>query len=117
MRATDRNVPGHGRRSRSGYADRPHLCPQAQSPRFAPRRTMPWFSRPIPATPTRGAQQGIPQMPHPRGRDRQRAPGVSIRLQAQIELALPGRQPLPRRGLQQLHPGVVMRRPQMVDLA
>jgi len=63
------------------------------------------------------AGQGIPQMPHPRGRDRLRAPGVSIRLQAQIELALPGRQPLPRRGLQQLHPGVVMRRPQMVDLA
>jgi hypothetical protein len=48
----------------------------------------------------------VPQVTHPRGRDRQRpAPAASIsRPQTQIELVLPGRQPLPCRGLQQLDP-------------
>jgi hypothetical protein len=43
-------------------------------------------------------------VPHPRGRDRQRRapPAAGIRLRAQMELALPDRQPLPRRSLQQL---------------
>jgi hypothetical protein len=51
-------------------------------------------------------------------RIRQRAArSVSIRRQAQIEFALPARQPLPRRGLQQLHPGVVAGRAQVADLA
>jgi hypothetical protein len=35
IRATDRNAPGHGRRSRNGYADRPPLpWPQAQARGF-----------------------------------------------------------------------------------
>ena len=47
-------------------------------------------------------------MTHPRGRDRQRPaartpPAGPGALQAQVELALPGGQPLPRRGFQQLH--------------
>ena len=37
--------------------------------------------------------------------------------QAQVELALPGRQPLPRRGLQQFHLGIAVGRAQVIDLA
>ena len=37
-------------------------------------------------------------------------------VQAQVKLTLTGRQPLPGRGLQQLHLSAAMRRPQMLDL-
>jgi len=37
MRATDRNAPGHGRRTRNGYADRPHLPARKPRARGLPR--------------------------------------------------------------------------------
>jgi hypothetical protein len=49
-------------------------------------------------------------VPHPRGRDRQRAaPGPAAETQAQVEPALPGRQALLRDCLQHLQLGVVVR--------
>jgi len=38
-------------------------------------------------------------------------------LQAQVKLALPGRKPLPRRRLQQLQLGIVVRRADVLDIA
>lgn len=63
-----------------------------------------------------GMFQGIQQVTHRRRGHRQwRAspalPGWLGALQAQIKLAMPGSQSLPRRGLQQLHLSVVVRRP------
>ena len=63
----------------------------------------------------RSQTRTVQSSPHPRRQYRQRParrPGV----QAQVQLALPSRQPLPRRRLQQLHLSVAMRRPQMLDL-
>jgi hypothetical protein len=48
-------------------------------------------------------------VPHPRGRDRQRPATATAETRAKIEHALPGSQPLPRDGLQQLHFGVIVR--------
>ena len=67
-----------------------------------------------------GAAQRVPQVPHPRRRDRQRPrPGHRGRrgVQAQVELALPAGQPLPRRGLERLQLLLVVRRPEVLDLA
>jgi len=44
-------------------------------------------------------------------------PAAGTGVRAQVELALPGRQPLPRRGLQQLHLGIAVSRAQVIDLA
>lgn len=66
-------------------------------------------------------RQGIPQVPHARGSDRQRPaastpPGRLSRIQAQIKLALPGRQALTRRGFQHLQPGFVVSRSDVPDI-
>jgi hypothetical protein len=64
-----------------------------------------------------GVLQGIRQVPHPRGRDRQRpaaSPGCGV--QAQVKLALPGRHPLHRRSLQRLQLGFIVRRADVLDL-
>jgi hypothetical protein len=58
---------------------------------------------------------------HPGRGDRQRpaaraSPGRLGELQAQVQLLLPGAQPLPRDRLQQFQLGVVMRRPDVLDL-
>ena len=45
----------------------------------------------------------------------QRVPGNTG--QAEIELVLPGRQPLPRDGLQQLQLDLIMRGPEVLDVA
>jgi hypothetical protein len=55
-----------------------------------------------------GPAQGVPQMGHLRGGDLQR-PGRPRPAQAEVELRLPGRQPLPGRGIQRLELGVIMR--------
>jgi len=60
------------------------------------------------------ALERVEQTAHPRRGDRQ--PTAARRLQAQAEFRLPGRDPLPPRGLQHLHPGLVVRRPQVLDL-
>jgi hypothetical protein len=62
-----------------------------------------------------GARQGIKQAAHPRGGDRQR-PALRRCIQAQVKLTLPGRQPLPRGRLQQLQPGIVMGRADVLDI-
>jgi hypothetical protein len=54
-------------------------------------------------------------VPHPRGGDRQRAARRSHG-QAQVEFALASGQPLPRRGLQQLQLGTVVRGPEVLDI-
>jgi hypothetical protein len=49
-------------------------------------------------------------VPHPRGRDRQRAaPGPPAETRAQIEHAVPGQKALPSDSLQHLQLGVVVR--------
>jgi hypothetical protein len=58
--------------------------------------------------------EGIHQMAHLRGSDRQRAAARS--LQAQVEFRLPGRDPLLRRRFQRLKLSLIMRRPQVLDL-
>jgi hypothetical protein len=60
--------------------------------------------------------QRVPQMPHPRRDDLQRL-RPSSRVQTEVQLALPGREPLPRGRLQCLQLGLVMRRTEMLDLA
>src|SRR5215472_17549833 len=62
-----------------------------------------------------GPGQGIEQAAHPRRGDRQR-PARRSRIQAQVQLALPGGQPLPRDSLQQLQLHVVMCRADVLDL-
>lgn len=62
------------------------------------------------------ALDGVDQVAHLRRRDRQR-PGRTRAVQAQAELQLPGRDPLPRRSLQPLQLRPVVRRPQVLDLA
>jgi hypothetical protein len=57
---------------------------------------------------------GIHQVAHPRGGDRQRP--AARGLQAQVELLLPGRDPLLRRRLQRLQLRLIVRRPQVLDL-
>ncbi len=59
--------------------------------------------------------QGIHQVAHLRGGDRQRP--AARGLQAQAELLLPGRDPLLRRRLQRLQLRLVVSRPQVLDLA
>jgi hypothetical protein len=63
-----------------------------------------------------GPAQRVPQTPHPRGHDLQRATNGSLG-QPEVELALPGRQPLPRRRLERLQLELVMSRPQMLNRA
>jgi hypothetical protein len=62
-----------------------------------------------------GMRQRVQQAAHPRRGDRQR-PARHPRLQAEVQLALPGCQLLPPGGLQQFHLGRGMRRPQMLDI-
>jgi hypothetical protein len=59
-------------------------------------------------------RQGIEQAAHPRGADRQRPARRSI--QAQVKLTLPGRQPLPRRSLQQLQLRIIVSRADVLDI-
>jgi hypothetical protein len=64
---------------------------------------------------------GIKQVAHPRGSNRLRAAiGTPPRrlswLQAQVQLALTGRQPLPRRGLQHLQFRIVIGRTDVLDI-
>jgi hypothetical protein len=54
-------------------------------------------------------------MAHPRRGDLQRAARRSPGGQAQVELALAGRQPVPGRGLERFQLAVVMRRAEMLD--
>jgi hypothetical protein len=63
-----------------------------------------------------GAAQGIPQEPQPGAQDRQRT-RRRRRAQAERQLALTGREPLPRGGLQRLQLLLVMGRPQVLDTA
>ncbi len=59
--------------------------------------------------------QRVGQVAHPRGGDREQlARPRSAR--SQIELQLPGRHPLPGRGLQGLQLGLVVRQPQVLYL-
>ena len=60
-------------------------------------------------------RQGIEQTAHLRRDDRQR-PASRSRIQAQVKLTLPGRQPLPRRSLQQLQLRIIMSRADVLDL-
>jgi hypothetical protein len=62
-----------------------------------------------------GTLQRVQQAPPPRRRDRQR-PARRRGVQAQVQLTLPGRQPLPRDRLQQLQLTIVMRRADVLDL-
>jgi hypothetical protein len=62
-----------------------------------------------------GMLQRVEQATHPRRRDRQR-PARRTGIQAQVQLALPGSQPLPGGRLQQLHLSVVMRRAEVLDI-
>jgi hypothetical protein len=62
------------------------------------------------------ALQGVQQVPHPGGRDRQRT-GRARTAQPEAELQLPGCHPLLRRGLQRLKLRLVVRRTQVLDLA
>ena len=56
-------------------------------------------------------------MPHSRRRDRQRAaPAATAEVWAEIQHALPGRQALPRDRFQQLQLGVIVRRPDVLNL-
>jgi hypothetical protein len=66
-------------------------------------------------------RQGIPQVTHPRGGDRQRATartplGGLGALQAQVELVLASDQALTRGGLQDLQLSLVMGRPDVLDI-
>ena len=62
------------------------------------------------------ALEGVQQVPHPRGGDRQGAAALPAGLHAQAELQLPGHHPLPGRGLQRLQLGLVVRRPEVLDV-
>lgn len=55
-----------------------------------------------------GPGQGVPQVAHPGGGDLQQ-PGLARLCRAEVELALPAREPLPSGGLQRLELGVVVR--------
>ena len=59
--------------------------------------------------------QRVQQAAHPRRRDRQR-PALRRRIQAQLQLALPGCQPLPGDRLQQLQLAIIVRRADVLDL-
>jgi hypothetical protein len=68
-----------------------------------------------------GMLQRVQQAVHPRRGNRQRPaastlPGRPGRLKAQVKHALPHGQPLPRRGLQQLHPCVIVSRTDVLDI-
>jgi hypothetical protein len=58
--------------------------------------------------------QGLHQVAHPRGGNRQRP--AARGLQAQVKLLQPGRDPLLRRGLQRLQLRLIVSRPQVLDL-
>jgi len=60
-------------------------------------------------------RQGIEQTAHLRRDDRQR-PASRSRIQAQVKLTLPGRQPLPRRSLQQLQLRTIVGPADVLDL-
>jgi hypothetical protein len=59
--------------------------------------------------------QRVQQAAHPRRGDRQR-PARRPRIQAQVQHALTGREPLPRRRLQQLQPGIIVGRADVLDV-
>ncbi len=59
--------------------------------------------------------QSIQQVPHPRGRDRQRP--AARGLKSQVKLQLARGQPLPGSGLQRVQLGLVVRRAEVLDLA
>ena len=61
------------------------------------------------------AFKGVEQVPHPRGRDRQR-PGRRRVFQAEIEFQLAVRDPLAGSGLQRLKLRLVVRRPDVLDV-
>ena len=63
-----------------------------------------------------GMLQRIEQAVHPGGGDRQRPARALRRLQAQVKLTLPGRQPLPRRSLQQFQLHVIVSRADVLDI-
>ena len=62
-----------------------------------------------------GAAERVPQVPHPRGRDRQR-PTTSTGVQTQIELALTCGQALSRRRLKKLELRLVVSRPDVLNI-
>ena len=70
---------------------------------------------PVEAQHPPGVLQRVQQAAHPRRGDRQR-PARRAGVQAQVQLALPGRQPLPRGRFQQLQLRVVMRRAEVLDI-
>jgi hypothetical protein len=74
------------------------------------------FARAVKAQHLVGTPEGLQQAAHPRGRDRQRPPGRAASVQAEIKLALPRRHPLTGYGLQHLQLGVVVRRPDVLDI-
>ena len=59
--------------------------------------------------------QRIEQAAHPRRGDRQR-PARRCGVQGQVKLTLPGRQPLPRRSLQQLQLRIIVGRADVLDI-
>lgn len=63
-----------------------------------------------------GVLQRVEQAAHPRRRDRQRPGPGSLRPQAQVKLALPGRDPLPPGGLQCLQLRLVVGRAEVLDV-
>lgn len=60
-------------------------------------------------------RQGIDQAAHPPGGNRQRATNRGG-IQAQVKLALPGRQPLPCRGFQQFQLSIVVGRDDVIAI-
>ena len=63
------------------------------------------------------AGQGIQQVTHLRGRDRQRPAFATAETRAKAKDALPGGQALPRDGLQEFQFAIVMRRPHVLDVS
>lgn len=63
-----------------------------------------------------GQRERVPEMSHPGGRDRQRAARLDRGVQAEVEPALPGPDPLPGNGFQHLQLGLAMGRTDMLDV-
>ena len=63
------------------------------------------------------AAQRLPQVPHPGAGDLQRAARLRAVVQPQVQLALTGGQPLPRHGRQHRQPSLVVRGPDVLDIA
>jgi len=56
-------------------------------------------------------------MPHPRRRDRQRPARLRRRVQPEVQLALPGREPPTGDRLEQLQLNIIVRRPNVLNVA